>query len=96
MSNPMIFAFVGQYGVKLLAEFEWEKAYFPWFTQLFNPSKELTASDIKIFFLIYRVKRMVFPPFLNDSTKNLKDKEYLPEELAAYGKILRKVVVGVS
>lgn len=95
--------FTKKYGVKMVAEFDWEKVYFPWFTQLFNPSKELTASDITDIFLNITKEGHGIPASLErqhegfEEVKRVLDKEYIsPEELAAYGKILRKVVVGIS
>ena len=99
LSDP---AFAAKYGVKVIAEGAWEKAYLPWFTQLFNPSKELTASDVTDIFLDITSKKGI-PASLEkqhekfEKVKKVLDKEYIsPEELAAYGKIMRKVVVGVS
>jgi tRNA A37 methylthiotransferase MiaB len=43
--------FVEEHGVRLLGENDWEKGYFPRHTLLFDPSRELSASEMTDFFL---------------------------------------------
>ena len=43
--------FIKEYGVRILDECDWEKSYVPRLTLLFDPSKELPASEVADFFL---------------------------------------------
>ncbi len=91
--------FVKEHGVTILDEDEWEKAYFPRYTMLFDPSKELSASKMTEIFLEtvkggYGLSASFgkqLGPFKDIKAAVDRD-EISPEELAQLGKYLREIV----
>lgn len=90
--------FTEKYGVRILDEYSWEKAYIPRFTLLFNPSRELSASELtEIFLDIIRGTRGIPTPLekqletFEDTREILGKDEISPDELARSGKTYIKV-----
>lgn len=92
-----------KYGVTILDEYDWEKAYLPRFTMLFNPSKELSASQLTDIFLDLIHGARGFPGSLGKHPEVFKEvgailykDEITPEELAEWSRIYRRIVTGTS
>jgi radical SAM superfamily enzyme YgiQ (UPF0313 family) len=92
-------AFVKKHGVIILDDNDWEKAYLPRYTMLFDPSKELSASEMTNIFLEtvkggYGLSASFGKQvgLYNDIKAFVGKDEISPEELAALGRYLRKVV----
>ncbi|KYK36787.1 MAG: B12-binding domain-containing radical SAM protein [Theionarchaea archaeon] len=76
--------FVEKYGVRLLGENDWEKAYFPHSTLLFDPSAELSASELTDFYLqAYQGRGRI-----SRSMEAIMERDEIhPGELAEYSQI---------
>ena len=92
-------AFVKKYGVTILDDNDWEKAYLPRYSMLFDPSKELSASEMTDIFLEtinggYGLSASFGKQVgLYNNVKAFVGKDEIsPEELAALGSYLREVV----
>lgn len=95
--------FVKKHGLEILDEFDWEKNYLPRFTMLFNPSRELSASEMTKAFLdivsgIHRVSASLERQAeLYEEVRTILDRDQItPEELAQWGAIYRKITTHMS
>lgn len=94
--------FVETYGVRVLDEYSWEKAYLPRFSQLFDPSRELSASEITNIFLDIIHGASGIPGYLGNQPGVFKEvrsilekDQILPEELAKWGEMYRKIITEI-
>jgi hypothetical protein len=95
--------FTEKYGIIIHDEYDWEKAYLPRFTPLFDPSKELSASELADIFLDLLHGEGGFPGSLGKHPEVFKEVESIlykdqiaPEELAEWSRIYRRIVTGAS
>ncbi|MBU7010556.1 MAG: B12-binding domain-containing radical SAM protein [Theionarchaea archaeon] len=90
--------FVEEHGLKILDENEWEKAYIPRLTLLFDPSKTLSASQLADIYLDLVHGNLGIPAFEKQlevfrEVRTILDKEEIsPQELAKWSRIFRQVV----
>jgi len=92
-----------KYGVTIHDEYDWEKAYLPRFTPLFDPSRELSASQLADIFLDLIHGARGFSGSLGKHPDVFKEvgailyKDHIsPEELAEWSRIYRRIVTGSS
>jgi radical SAM superfamily enzyme YgiQ (UPF0313 family) len=90
-------AFVEEYGVRILDENDWEKGYIPRLTMLFDPSREMSASQMADFYLDL-VHGNLGVPVIEKRLEAFKDVRNLSEkdevsvdDFARYVKILRRI-----
>ncbi|MBU7044922.1 MAG: B12-binding domain-containing radical SAM protein [Theionarchaea archaeon] len=87
---------VEELGTRILDEYDWEKAYLPRLSQLYDPSRELSASEITDF--ICRTSNITahFGKQIEkyENIRALVDKdEVSPHDLAEWSKDYRKILV---
>lgn len=94
--------FVKRYGLRVLDEFDWEKVYIPRFTLLFDPSRELSASEMTATFVditcgIHGISSTVEKQSEGfEEISTILDKDQIsPEELAQWGTIYRRIVTKI-
>lgn len=87
--------FLEEFGARLLGENCWEKAYFPRHSLLFDPSRELSASEMTDIFLDIIHGNLGIPPSLEKQLEVYKDvgavldqDEISAEDLVRLGKLL--------
>lgn len=92
--------YIEEYGIRVHDEYDWEKGYLPRFTPLFDPSRELSASELADIFLdlIHGIRGISGSLGKKRDTfreiSTVLEKEYIsPEELAEWGRIYRKIVM---
>ncbi|MGD2248626.1 MAG: radical SAM protein [Candidatus Methanofastidiosia archaeon] len=95
--------FTEKYGITVHDEYDWEKAYLPRFTPLFDPSRNLSASELADTFLDLLHGEGGFPGSLGKHPEVFKEVESIlykdqiaPEELAEWSRIYRRIVTGAS
>ena len=87
--------FVEEYGVRILDENDWEKAYIPRLTLLFDPSRELSAAemtDIFINFLHELYPHTALGKERPEGGGFLDKKEISADTLAILAAIFRKMI----
>lgn len=91
--------FVEEYGVRILDEYDWEKVYLPRFSLLFDPSRELSASELTDIFLDIVKGARGIPASLErqletfDDAKTILEKDEIsPDELTRGGEIYKKIM----
>lgn len=90
--------FVKEHGLKVLDENDWEKAYIPRLTLLFDPSRDLSASELAGIYLDLVHGNLGIPAFEKQlevfrEVREILDKEEIsPKELARWSRIFRGVV----
>ncbi|MBU7018020.1 MAG: radical SAM protein [Theionarchaea archaeon] len=89
------------YGITIHDEYDWEKGYLPRFSPLFDPSRELSSSQLTDIFLDLLHGARGFPGSLGKHPGIFKEVESIlykdqisPEELAEWSRIYRRIVTG--
>jgi hypothetical protein len=93
-------SYVEEHGMRLIDEYDWEKAYLPRYTLLFDPSRELSASemtDIPLDFAygIYGVTASFGKQVeaFKDVRTLLDNNQISPEILAKLSNVFRKILI---
>jgi radical SAM superfamily enzyme YgiQ (UPF0313 family) len=90
--------FVEEHGIRILDEYVWEKAYLPRFTQLFDPSRDLSASEITDY--IYGTGSITAHLGRQLETyeeiRTMPDRDEIsPKNLAEWSNFYRKILAGL-
>ncbi len=95
--------FIEKYGVRILDENDWEKAYIPRYTQLFDPSRELSASEMTDIYMNFTYGTGGLTASFGKQVEAyetikaiLNKNEISPEDLARMSIIYRKILAGIS
>ncbi len=95
-------SFIVKYGVKILDEFDWEKVFLPRLTLLFDPSRDLSASEMTDIFLNIAGGAHGVGASLEKQTERFEDvrtilerDQITPEELARWGAIYREITTRI-